>query len=138
MRRTSLLLFSTLFVHVMVLLCGCGEDVAGPRSQGSGSGEDKLDSANLGFRQSDPSTSPRTGEPAPLAEWVGNSVEYASAFEERWEHIEREKRISDSVTVPGTEGGNGVVSRQEEWDGVEIQKILLPFVVGEMTQIVKE
>ena len=131
MKNSHCVLFSLISCYALFLFSGCGDEPIQPPDSESNSSSDKVDRHNAALSpvppsgQSQPSAPSRVDEPIPSADWIGNSAHYLATFVERYENIERQKKILIEVPDEGeeAEGSKPKLEEQIVNEPVEVKRL---------------
>ena len=131
MKNSHCVLFSLISCYALFLFSGCGDEPIQPPDSESNSSSDKVDRHNAALSpvppsgQSQPSAPSRVDEPIPSADWIGNSAHYLARFVERYENIERQKKILIEVPDEGeeAEGSKPKLEEQIVNEPVEVKRL---------------
>ena len=131
MKNCHRVLFALICCFALFFLGGCGDEPVQSSDGESGSVSDDVDRHDAALSpappsgQSQPSAPSRVDEPAPSADWSGNSAYYLAKFEERYENVERLKKILVEVPDKGekTEGSKPKLEEQIVSEPVEVKRL---------------
>ncbi len=131
MKNCQRVLFALTYCSAFFFLGGCGDEPARSPDGELGSASDDVDRHNAVLSpepppgQSQPSALSRMEEPIPSGDWSGNSAYYLAKFEERYENVERLKKILVEVPDEGeeTEGSKTKLEEQIVSEPGEVKRL---------------